>query len=110
MDKRLVIVTVPDRETGGLIADALLADKLAACVSTVPGIESKYVWEGRIETGSELLLLIKTRVDLVGAVQVKVTSLHPYKVPEIICLPIEGGSLPYLQWIDDVLGAPRGGI
>jgi len=108
MDKRLVIVTVPDRETGSRIADALLADKLAACVSTIPGIESKYVWEGRIETGSELLLLIKTRVDLIEAVQEKVTSLHPYKVPEIVCLAIERGSLPYLRWVDDVLGTPRG--
>ncbi|HOY67317.1 MAG TPA: divalent-cation tolerance protein CutA [Candidatus Ozemobacteraceae bacterium] len=108
MDKKIMLVTVPDRESGGRIADALLAGKLAACVSILPGVESRYVWEGRIETGNELLLLIKTRADLLEAVQAKVSELHPYEVPEILALPIEFGALPYLRWMDDVFGPPGG--
>ncbi|HEY9071126.1 MAG TPA: divalent-cation tolerance protein CutA [Candidatus Ozemobacteraceae bacterium] len=108
MDKKIMLVTVPDRETGGRIADALLAGKLAACVSILPGVESRYVWEGRIETGNELLLVIKTRTDLLEAVQERIVELHPYDVPEILALPVDFGSLPYLRWMDDVLGPPGG--
>jgi len=52
--------------------------------------------------------MMKTRVDLFDEVRDRVVSLHPYQVPEIVGLPIDRGSLPYLQWIDDVVGPPRG--
>ncbi|HOT29252.1 MAG TPA: divalent-cation tolerance protein CutA [Candidatus Ozemobacteraceae bacterium] len=108
MDKRLILVTVPNRDVAERITSALLSERLVACVSIVPGIESHYIWEGRTETSTELLLMMKTRIDLFDAVRDRVVSLHPYQVPEIVALPIDRGSLPYLQWIDDVVGPPRG--
>lgn len=108
MDKKIILVTVPNHDTADRIATALLNDRLVACVSILPGVESRYIWEGKTETNTELLLMMKTRFDLFEAVRDRVISLHPYQVPEIVCLPIERGSLPYLRWIDDVVGPPRG--
>lgn len=108
MDKRLILVTVPNRDVAERITNALLSERLVACVSIVPGVESHYIWEGRTETSTELLLMMKTRIDLFDEVRDRVVSLHPYQVPEIVALPIDRGSLSYLQWIDDVVGPPRG--
>ncbi|KAK2999001.1 hypothetical protein RJ639_023634 [Escallonia herrerae] len=70
---------------------------------TVPnkeaGIESVYQWQGKIETDSEELLIIKTRESLLEALTAHVKANHEYEVPEVIALPITGGNLQYLEWI-----------
>ncbi|CAM8939042.1 unnamed protein product [Rhodiola kirilowii] len=70
---------------------------------TVPnkelGIESVYQWKGEIQTDSEELLIIKTRESLLEALTEHVKANHEYEVPEVIALPITGGSIPYLEWI-----------
>ncbi|KAG6477958.1 hypothetical protein ZIOFF_061390 [Zingiber officinale] len=72
---------------------------------TVPnkdaGIQSVYWWDGKIQTDSEELLIIKTRESLLGALTEHVKSNHEYEVPEVIALPITGGNLKYLEWIKD---------
>jgi len=94
-------VTVPSEALGRKISDALVTKKLAACVNTIPGIESTYWWEGKVNRDRELLLMIKTRRSLVAQVAEDVKSLHEYDEPEFITLPVESGLAGYLQWIRD---------
>ncbi|KAI7745841.1 hypothetical protein M8C21_025311 [Ambrosia artemisiifolia] len=95
----VVYVTVPNKEAGKKLASSIVKEKLAACVNRVPGIESVYLWEGEIQTDSEELLIIKTRESLLNALTEHVKANHEYDVPEVIALPITGGSVPYLEWL-----------
>ncbi len=100
-DKRILLVTVPDRETGERTAHRLLEKRIAACVQVLPGIESFYHWEGKLERSEELLLIIKTKDSLMAEVEREVRSIHPYKVPQIVAVPILWGHKPYMAWIDE---------
>ncbi|XP_042437640.1 protein CutA 1, chloroplastic-like isoform X1 [Zingiber officinale] len=97
----VVYVTVPNKDAGIKLAESIIKEKLAACVNRVPGIQSVYWWDGKIQTDSEELLIIKTRESLLGALTGHVKSNHEYEVPEVIALPITGGNLKYLEWIKD---------
>lgn len=99
-DYRLVLSTCPDPETARTIAERLVADRLAACASLVPGLTSIYRWEGEIQRDPEVLLLVKTRAACLDALLATLSGLHPYRVPEIIALPIAAGLPDYLSWID----------
>ncbi|XP_010061510.2 protein CutA, chloroplastic isoform X1 [Eucalyptus grandis] len=95
----VVYVTVPSKEAGKKLAESIIKERLAACVNIVPGIESIYHWQGKIETDSEELLIIKTRESLLEPLTQHVKANHPYDVPEVIGLPIQGGNVQYLEWI-----------
>ncbi|GMI90997.1 hypothetical protein like AT2G33740 [Hibiscus trionum] len=95
----VVYVTVPNREAGRKLAGSIVKEKLAACVNIVPGVESVYEWEGKINTDPEELLIIKTRQSLLPALTEHVKANHEYDVPEVIALPITGGSPQYLEWL-----------
>ncbi|XP_073385791.1 uncharacterized protein [Physcomitrium patens] len=97
----VVYVTVPNKETGTKLAHSIIENKLAACVNQIPGVESTYWWEGKVETDTEILLMIKTRQALLGELTDHVNNNHPYDTPEVIALPITGGSEKYLKWIGD---------
>lgn len=97
----VVYVTTPDNETSERIAAALVEEKLAACVNCVPGVRSLYTWQGKIQNEMEELLVIKTRVKSLDALTGRVKALHPYEVPEVIALPVIGGSREYLDWIEE---------
>ena len=97
---RIVFITAPDLDTAESIAKALLEKRLAACVNIIPGLRSIYHWEGKIEDDQEILLMIKTRAELIEKqLTPLVQKLHPYQVPEIIALPVVGGGQSYLDWI-----------
>ncbi len=96
----LVMVTVSSPEEGQKIAQALLTEKLAACISMTP-VESFYTWQEKINHDREWQLFIKTRFNLFSQLAEKIQTLHSYDVPEIIALPILAGSQPYLNWIAD---------
>lgn len=95
-----VYITVPSPEEGEKIAKALVEKRLAACVNIVPGLRSIYHWQGKICDDRELLLIAKTRDSLFERLEHEVNSIHSYKLPEIIALPIVKGSKEYLDWID----------
>lgn len=95
----VVYVTVPTKEAGKKLAESIVTGKLAACVNRVPGVESVYQWEGKIQTDSEELLIIKTRESLLEPLKEHVKANHEYDVPEVIAMPITGGSLQYLEWL-----------
>ncbi len=100
MSHVVVFITVATAEEAERIGGALLADRLAACVQTVP-VHSAYWWKGAIEEAGETLLIVKTAARLVDALTVRVRALHSYSVPEVIALPIVGGNPDYLRWIDE---------
>lgn len=95
----LILTTVPDGPTAKSVATGLLEGRLAACVTVMPSCESRYWWEGKIAEEQELTLFIKTRSELFDLVEAKIKALHPYRVPEVIAVPILRGSPSYLDWI-----------
>ncbi|XP_075227535.1 protein CutA homolog [Lycorma delicatula] len=98
-------VTVPDEEVAKKIAHGVVSAKLAACVNIIPKITSVYEWEGKINEDSEYLLMLKTRTSKVDALTKFVKENHPYKVCEVISLPIQNGNPDYFKWISDVVPA-----
>lgn len=95
----ICFVTVGDKRTAKKISAGLLEQRLAACVSAVPGVESSYRWKGRVEKSSEILLLIKTRRALRDDVIRFVRRHHTYTVPETVFARIDAGSREYLDWL-----------
>ena len=95
----VVLSTVGKREDGERIAAALVGERLAACVNVVPGLVSTYRWKGAVERDDELLLVIKTTAERYDAMAERLRALHPYEVPEMVRLAVEGGHGPYLEWI-----------
>lgn len=98
-DALVVLVTTPTPERAAEIARAVVEERLAACGNVVPGLRSIYRWEGKLEDEPEALLVLKTTRDRFEALRDRVVALHPYQVPEVVALPVEAGSAPYLAWI-----------
>ncbi len=98
----VILITAPSPEEGQKIAEALIAEKLAACVNLVEKVTSIYWWQGKVERDTEALLIVKTKWALVDQLIARVKELHSYTVPEVIALPIERGNPDYLKWIDEV--------
>ena len=96
----VVLMTVPDADTGARIGKAAVEGKLAACASVVPGLRSIYAWKGKLCDDPEALVIFKTRRALLPRLEKLVRSLHPYEVFELVALPIAAGHAPYLAWID----------
>jgi len=102
-DALLVLTSCPDDATAERIARDLVEGGFAACVSRVPGLRSTYRWQGRVEDEPEVLLLIKTVATRFQELEMRLKSLHPYEVPEIIAVPIAKGSSDYLSWLRTAL-------
>ena len=98
----VIFVTVGSEDEAEKIAEGLVEERLAACVSIVPKIRSIYTWKGKVEREEELLLIIKTKEELFERVRDRVKELHSYEVPEIIAIPVTNGLKEYLDWIDEV--------
>jgi periplasmic divalent cation tolerance protein len=107
-DLCLVLSTAASPEEGLGLGRRLVEERLAACVSVLPGARSVYVWEGAVQEAAEALVMIKTRRDHYPALARRIQELHSYAVPEIIALPIESGAQPYTDWVRQSV-APGGG-
>ncbi len=101
MEHLIVLVTAPHEEAGR-IQEALVRERLAACVNMV-GADSFYIWEGKEERAKEALLIMKTTSRKLSGLVKRVKELHPYDVPEVIALPVSGGNADYLKWVSDSL-------
>jgi periplasmic divalent cation tolerance protein len=97
----MIYVTVPTKQIGRTIAHTLCTEKLAACTNIIPGLESIYFWDNKVNTDEELLLLIKTRASLVPELTRRVKEMHPYDECEVVAVPVVGGSGSYLKWVRD---------
>jgi len=99
-DSIIVLITASSEEEAHKIAELLVNEKKAACVNIVPGVDSLFWWEDKIESARESLLLVKTKASLFPEIVELVKRMHSYEVPEIIALPIVTGSEDYLEWLD----------
>jgi periplasmic divalent cation tolerance protein len=97
----IALVTAADKKTARHLAHLALKKRLVACANLVPGIESHYWWQGKLESSAELLILFKTRESHRQALEQLILSHHPYETPEFLILPIAAGTAKYLDWIED---------
>ena len=102
----LVLITCATLDEAKRIGRELVERRLAACVNVIPQVRSLFSWEGSLSEEEEVLLMVKTRRPRFKALALSVKSLHSYRVPEIIALPILEGSSSYLRWVDDVTTDP----
>jgi periplasmic divalent cation tolerance protein len=100
MDKISVYIVTSDQSEATRIADALVAERLAACVNILGAVRSVYRWQGEIERADEVALIAKSRADLFNRLAARVRSLHSYDTPAIVAWPIVAGDPDYLGWID----------
>jgi periplasmic divalent cation tolerance protein len=100
-DKRVVLSTAGSQEEARKIAHALVDRRLAACVNIVPGVESVYRWQGKVETAGEWLLVMKTTAAAFSALRQALRELHSYDMPECMLLPVDDGDAAYLGWIGE---------
>ena len=96
----VVLVTAPDVKTARKLARAALAARLIACANLLPRIESHYWWQGKIASGAEVLLVLKTTTARLAALEKLIVAEHPYDTPEFLVLPISRGTKRYLDWVD----------
>lgn len=99
MSLQVILCTFPDHETAQRIATLLVEEALVACVNLVPGVQSIYRWEGKTESSSEVLALIKTTAEGYPQVEERLKELHPYDVPEIIAVPVDRVEAAYSKWV-----------
>ncbi len=103
----IAMVTAPDLKTARRLAKACLTERLVACVNLVPGLESHYWWKGRTESGPEVLLLFKTTVRQLAALEAFILEQHPYDTPEFLAFGVESGNAKYLNWLSESVRPPR---
>lgn len=98
-DALVCLCTCPSDEVATRLAHALVDAEVAACVNVVPGVRSIYRWEGKVTEDAEVLLVIKTTRAAFPSLESALRAQHPYTVPELVALPLAGGSAPYLAWM-----------
>jgi periplasmic divalent cation tolerance protein len=99
MEVLLLLCNAPDAECARSIAERLVGAGIAACVSIGSPVESVYRWQGNVERAHEIPLAIKTTRERYDAVEREILALHPYEVPEVISIRIDGGLPAYLAWV-----------
>jgi periplasmic divalent cation tolerance protein len=100
-DAIVVLTTIASADEAVTLIRALLERRLIACGNILPGVRSIYRWEGKVADEREVIVLMKTRAVRMDALEMAFGELHPYKVPELLALPVSAGLHKYLEWIDD---------
>jgi periplasmic divalent cation tolerance protein len=95
----IVFVTAPDLKTARTLAKAALQAKLVACANLMPKVESHYWWQGRLESGKEVLLILKTARNRLAELEKLILAMHPYDTPEFLALSLSAGNRKYLDWL-----------
>ena len=103
-DALVVLTTLSSPDEAATFVRALLDRRLIACGTMLPGARSLYRWEGKVADEQEIVVLLKTRSARLEALQIAFRELHPYKVPELLALPVESGLAKYVEWINDETG------
>ena len=95
----MAYITAADRDEALRIATVLVEERLAACANILDGMTSVYRWQGEIQQGREVSLIVKTRADLIEPLKRRVCDIHSYAVPCIVAWPIAEGHEPFLDWV-----------
>ena len=101
----LVLTNMPDQASAALLAESLVTQNLAACVNILAPCQSIYTWQGKLEHAAEVPMLIKTSQTKYNALEAAILKAHPYELPEIITINVDGGLPQYLQWVNTQLSA-----
>jgi periplasmic divalent cation tolerance protein len=101
----LVMTTCADAAEARELATALVAQRLAACVNSLPHVSSTYRWEGKIERSEECLVLIKTTRDRLAELELEIKARSRYELPEVLAVRVDGGSTEYLRWVEASVAA-----
>ena len=96
---RIVLTTAATPEEADRIGRTLVEERLAACATLIPTVQSIYHWQGKVETSTETMLLLKTGQAQLPALEARLHELHSYQTPEFLVLNVEAGSHPYLEWL-----------
>ena len=107
MSALLVITNLPDRAAAEKLADALIRQRVAACVNILAPCRSVYRWKAEVQHDEEHPVLIKTTLDRYAALEAAIREMHPYELPEIVAVPIERGLPAYLDWLATETTPPR---
>ena len=100
------MTTTATPEEASRLGHTLVEERLAACATLIPSVQSIYRWEGQVESANETLLLLKTGPDQVAALEARLHELHSYQTPEFLVLGVEAASQPYLDWLQANLRQP----
>lgn len=100
----IVLTTLAEKQAADVLAEMIVEARLAACVQVLPPMTSVYLWEGKVQTEPEHLLLIKTLAEKWEDLRDFITANHSYSVPEIVAIEAEKIAEPYRKWLGDVLG------
>lgn len=100
---RIVLTTAANSEEAARLGRTLVDERLVACATLLPAIESIYRWKGSIESSVESMLLLKTNSEQLTALEARLQELHSYETPEFLVLSVEAGSRGYLGWMDQCL-------
>jgi periplasmic divalent cation tolerance protein len=103
---RIVLTTCANPDEASRLARTLVEERLAACATLIPAVQSIYHWQGKVESATETLLLLKTGPDQLAAIEARLHQLHAYQTPEFLVLGVEAASQPYLDWLQASLRQP----
>jgi periplasmic divalent cation tolerance protein len=98
-DRVLLVLTTCEAASAAALAESLVEQRLAACVNALEGVTSTYRWQGKIERGTETMLVIKTTQARYPALEAHIRSHSGYELPEIVAVRSEGGLAAYLDWV-----------
>ena len=104
---RIVLTTAANLDEANHLGRTLVEERLAACATLIPAVESIYSWKGKLETSSETMLLLKTGSEQLPALEARLCQLHSYETPEFLVVPVAAGSHAYLEWMFSGLKAPH---
>lgn len=99
-DVALLLCTAPDESVARALASGLVHERLAACVSILPGIKSTYRWKGAVEEATEVQLIAKTTRFRADEAMAFIKKAHPYEVPELLVIAVDDGADDYLAWVE----------
>jgi periplasmic divalent cation tolerance protein len=104
---RIVLTTESTLDEANKLGRTLVEERLVACATLLPVVQSIYHWNEQIQSAPETMVLLKTSSEMLGPLEKRLKELHSYRVPEFLVLPVESGSAEYLQWLFGSLTAPK---
>jgi len=98
-EARIVLTTESTLDEANKLGRTLVEERLVACATLLPAVQSIYWWEGQIQSAPETMVLLKTSAEKLEALEKRLRELHSYRVPEFLVVPVEHGSATYMQWM-----------